>query len=119
LRVGLGRLKTDRARLANRLRFAHTQSGEGSTAAQLSAAYAGAARALTKLDPPPDASGVHAAVTAALRQAAAAYGRMAASASARDRGQWNYWRQRVQRDETNVVRAVEGLKPLGYKLGRA
>ena len=109
-------LSTDRTRLANRLRGAHTQGGESTTAYQLAAAYTTAAKAIKKVSPPPDATAVQASLVSALQQVAAAYGHMGAAAAARDRGQWNYWRGQIQRGEKAVAQALAGLKPLGYKL---
>lgn len=114
--TSLGRLSTERARLANRLRGAHTQGGESTTAYQLAAAYTAAAKAIKKVSPPPDATAVQASVVSSLQQVAAAYGHMGAAAAAKDRGQWNYWRGQIQRDEKAVAQALAGLKPLGYKL---
>ncbi len=86
-------------------------------AAHLAGAFADAAAALGKLDPPAIAESANSEVERAMLTTELAYAALAEAASAASNGSFAVARRRVQQAEAGFARALDGLALLGYRIG--
>jgi hypothetical protein len=108
--------RLDRARRTGRgqLADARTPGRQANAAGSLASAYAGAERALRRLEPTPADADAHRALVAAVADTKVGYERLRTAADRNRRAAYAAAARRVRAGEREIGRALNGFTELGY-----
>jgi hypothetical protein len=104
---------SDSAKLAG----AKTRGEEASAASALAGAYSTAAAGAEKLTPGPTGASANASIVSAFKQLAGGYGALAGAAKSGNGGAYNAARATIDKGNTALSTAFDGLKAAGYSVG--